>query len=135
MDTLSRAERGERMSRVKNKDSKAEMIVRRLLHSLGYGYRLHVGGLPGKPDIVFPGRKRIIFVHGCFWHRHEGCPNNRLPKSRLDFWLPKLEGNRERDIEILAVLREKGWDVLTVWECEVKDIQRLTSKLGEFLDD
>ncbi|HBI46414.1 MAG TPA: very short patch repair endonuclease, partial [Planctomycetales bacterium] len=102
MDSLSPEERSERMSRVRNKDTKPELVVRRLVHSLGYRYRLHSGRLPGRPDIVFAGRKKVVFVHGCFWHRHRGCALCRMPKSRLDFWAPKLEGNRRRDINTTA---------------------------------
>src|SRR5260370_1899184 len=98
MDTLSRAERSERMARVRFKDTKLEIAVRRLIHSLGYRYRLYRGDLPGHPDLVFARRKKIIFVHGCFWHHHPRC--GRVPKSRLRFWLPKLEVNRKRDLLI-----------------------------------
>lgn len=98
-DTLSPQERSERMGRVRNKDTKPEMVVRRLTHSLGYRYRLHGRKLPGRPDMVFAGRKKVIFVHGCFWHRHDeqNCPLTRWPKSRLEFWVPKLEKNKQRD--------------------------------------
>ena len=104
MDTLSKAQRSERMSRVRGKDTKPELLVRRLVHGMGYRYRLHRRDLPGTPDLVFPGRRKVIFVHGCFWHRHPdpACKLARLPKSRTDFWLPKLEGNRARDIENAA---------------------------------
>src|SRR5690349_18847706 len=99
MDTLSQAERSERMARVRAKDSRPELTVRRLVHGMGYRYRLHDPRLPGKPDLVFRSRRRVIFVHGCFWHRHAdpACRLARLPKSRLEFWLPKLEANRTRD--------------------------------------
>lgn len=134
-DTLSPQERSERMSRVRNKDTKPEMRVRRLIHSMGYRYRLHYGKLPGRPDMVFPERKKVIFVHGCFWHRHEGCPRCRLPKSRLDFWVPKLEKNRSRDIEKQARLRELGWDVLVIWECEVEEAAGVPGRIMSFLED
>lgn len=113
-DTLTKAERGERMSHVRGKDSKPEMVVRRLVHGMGYRYRLHRRDLPGTADLVLPSRKKAIFVHGCFWHRHPdpGCKLVRLPKSRLDFWRPKLEGNRRRDRVNQARLNELGWDVL-----------------------
>src|SRR4051794_27886636 len=97
IDILSPEERSKRMSLVRSKDTKPELFVRRLVHSMGYRYRLHGQKLPGRPDMVFSRRKRVIFVHGCFWHLHEGCPNNRVPKSRSDYWLPKLEGNKRRD--------------------------------------
>ena len=133
MDTLTPDQRSERMSRVRNKDSKPELIVRRLVHSLGYRYRLHDRQLPGQPDLVFAGRHKVVFVHGCFWHRHSGCALCRLPKSQLDFWQTKLEGNRIRDIENQRKLRELGWDFLVIWECEVKNVDELTVQLQSFL--
>lgn len=133
VDTLTPSERSRRMARVKSKGSKPEMVVRRLLFSLGYRYRLHDRSLPGSPDIVFKGKKKAIFVHGCFWHRHDGCPLARLPKSRLDFWIPKLEGNRERDARKLLQLKSRGWDVLVIWECELKDLNLLEKRLSGFL--
>lgn len=123
------------MGRVHNKDTKPEMHVRRLVHSLGYRYRLHYGELPGRPDIVFPEKRKAIFVHGCFWHRHEGCSRCRMPKSRLEFWGPKLEKNRLRDLKNLAKLRELGWDVLVVWECETEEAAGLPGRIMSFLED
>lgn len=134
MDTLTRAQRSERMSRVRPKDTKPEWVVRRLLHRLGYRYRLHVRGLPGQPDLVFPSRKKVIFVHGCFWHRHPRCKNTRLPKSRLDFWKPKLEGNRKRDLKHQRQLRRLGWKFLVIWECETKSESLTKRKALEFLE-
>ncbi|MEL6467874.1 MAG: DNA mismatch endonuclease Vsr [Pseudomonadota bacterium] len=135
MDTLSRQERSKRMSLVRARDTKPEMRVRRLTHALGYRYRLHRRDLPGKPDLVFGPRRKVIFVHGCFWHRHPDpdCKLARLPKSRQDFWLPKLEGNRERDERNNAMLTEMGWDVLEVWECETADADALAKKIKGFL--
>src|SRR5580700_175662 len=103
MDNLSKQERSERMSRVRSKDTKPEMIVRRLVHQMGYRYRLHVSSLPGKPDMVFPKLRRIVLVHGCFWHQHPGC--GRQPKSRQGFWAEKLCQNRERDLRNQQALR------------------------------
>ncbi|AOJ82443.1 very short patch repair endonuclease [Burkholderia sp. MSMB617WGS] len=123
------------MSRIKGKDTKPELIVRSLIHRMGYRYRLHRKGLPGRPDLVFAKRRKAIFIHGCFWHRHEGCHLARLPKSRLDFWLPKLEANAARDKEVEQRLAELGWKVLTIWECEVKEEEALTSRIRAFLDD
>lgn len=120
------------MSRIRSKDTKPELTVRRLVHSLGYRYRLHVADLPGKPDLVFPSRRCVIFVHGCFWHRHKGCQRCRLPKSRLDFWKPKLEANKRRDVTNKRGLTQLGWRYLVVWECQVKD-DNLTNKIVEFL--
>ncbi|OFM06551.1 very short patch repair endonuclease [Pseudomonas aeruginosa] len=121
------------MARVRSKDTKPEMQVRRLVHAMGYRYRLHDRKLPGHPDLVFKGRRKVIFVHGCFWHRHEGCGLARLPKSRLDFWLPKLEGNRLRDARKLEQLNQLGWTSLVIWECELKDIGLLEKRLKTFL--
>lgn len=135
MDTLSPRERSERMSRVRGKDTGPEWIVRRLVHSLGFRYRLHGSGLPGRPDLVFPARRKAIFVHGCFWHRHGvRCPLTRLPKSRLDFWKPKLEQNRRRDALNLRRLRAAGWTVLTVWECQLRDSAALSDRIRAFLE-
>ena len=135
MDTLTTEQRSERMSRVRGKDSKPELVVRRLVHSLGCRYRLHRRELPGTPDLVFGPRRKVIFVHGCFWHRHPdpNCKLARMPKSRLDFWRPKLEGNRERDLKNQAELARMGWQSLVVWECQTKDIDALEMVVGEFL--
>lgn len=134
-DTLSPRKRSERMSRVRSKDTKPEMRVRRLVHGLGYRYRLHVRELPGTPDLVFPSRRAVIFVHGCFWHRHENCALARLPKSRLDFWRKKLESNTTRDAAQQERLRELGWRVLVVWECQLGDTTKLTDTIRHFLDN
>lgn len=125
------------MSRIKGKDSGVEMRVRRLVHGLGFRYRLHDRGLPGSPDLVFKGRRKAIFVHGCFWHRHPDpeCKLARMPKSRLDFWEPKLTANRERDKKAQGRLREMGWASLVVWECESRHIEQLENKVRAFLDD
>lgn len=135
MDTLTREQRSERMSRVRSKDTKPELRVRSLVHSLGYRYRLHRSDLPGTPDLVFPSRRKVIFVHGCFWHRHKGCPNTRWPKSKLEFWKPRLEANRERDIKQKTQLTRLGWRYLVVWECEVTDTEALKAEIVEFLED
>lgn len=135
MDTLTPEQRSERMARVRGKDTRPEMIVRRLLHGMGYRYRLHVRDLPGTPDIVFPSRGKIIFVHGCFWHRHRCKNGQRLPKSRRAFWRAKLEGNKARDARTRRKLRRLGWDVLVVWECQLKNIERLERRLRMFLDN
>ncbi|KQY95441.1 endonuclease [Caulobacter sp. Root1455] len=136
MDTLTPAERSARMARVKGKGSSAEMTVRRLVHRMGYRYRLHGAKLPGRPDLVFPGRRKAIFVHGCFWHRHPDpdCKLARLPKSRQDFWIPKLEGNRARDLRQLEELEALGWSALILWECELKNEAFLENEIRTFLD-
>ena len=115
------------MALIRDRDTKPEMRVRRSLHAAGLRYVLHDKGLPGKPDLVFPSRRVALFVHGCFFHRHRDpdCKLARLPKTRLDFWLPKLEGNAARDERTAATLRELGWRVIVIWECETKDVGRL----------
>lgn len=120
------------MSRVRSKGTKLEMRVRRIVHAMGYRYRLYRRDLPGCPDLVFPARRKVVFVHGCFWHRHEGC--GRLPKSRLDFWLPKLESNRQRDLVNQERLRGMGWSVLVVWECELRNAEALAERVRSFLE-
>jgi len=132
-DTLSVSARSERMSRIRSRNSKPELIVRRLVFSMGYRYRLHDRKLPGKPDLVFRSRHKVIFVHGCFWHRHGACRLARLPKSRLTFWQAKLEGNRVRDAQVLRQLAQMGWNVMIVWECETKKLDTLKEKILEFL--
>lgn len=122
------------MARVRSRDTKPEMMVRRLVHAMGYRYRLHAKDLPGKPDLVFRSREKVVFIHGCFWHRHAGCALARLPKSRQDFWLPKLDANRQRDANNERALRDAGWDVLTIWECELGDIAQLKTRIRGFLD-
>jgi DNA mismatch endonuclease, patch repair protein len=134
MDSVSPARRSEIMGRVRSRDTKPEMQVRRLIHAMGYRYRLHAKDLPGKPDLVFRPRRKLVFVHGCFWHRHPGCALARLPKSREEFWLTKLEANRQRDAKTELALREMNWSVLTIWECELSDIAKLKNKIKDFLD-
>src|SRR5262249_133070 len=134
-DTLTPKERSERMSRIRGRDTGPEWIVRRMVHGLGYRYRLHGRMLPGRPDLVFPGRRKVMFGDGCFFHRHSdpACRLARLPKSRLDFWLPKLTGNRERDMRNEAALIGDGWQVLVVWECELSHRTKLVERITRFL--
>lgn len=136
MDPLTPAERSERMSRIRGRDTKPELIVRRLIHSLGFRYRLHRRDLPGTPDLVFPSRRKVIFVHGCFWHRHPDpqCKLARVPKSNPDFWLPKLTRNRERDVVDQAQLLASGWSVMVIWECELRDLEVIAKHVKEYLD-
>ena len=122
------------MARVRAKDTRPEMHVRKLIFALGYRYRLHAKDLPGHPDIVFRKLGKVIFIHGCFWHRHSSCALARLPKSRLDFWIPKLEGNRKRDEKNRRALQREGWNVLTIWECQLKNSKRLGERIRRFLD-
>ena len=134
MDSLTPEERSKRMAMVRGKDTRPEMIVRRLVHGLGYRYRLHSRTLPGHPDLVFASRGKVIFVHGCFWHRHrKGCPLTRMPKSRLEFWRPKIEENQRRDRRTRKALTEQGWDYLIIWECQVTDARKLTRRVREYL--
>ena len=133
MDTLTPERRSANMSRIRSRDTSPEMIVRRLVHGMNYRFRLHVASLPGKPDIVLPRLKRIIEVRGCFWHQHPGCIDSHIPKSRIQYWRPKLERNQRRDKENGRLLRKLGWKVLVVWECETKSIARLSRRLDRFL--
>jgi DNA mismatch endonuclease (patch repair protein) len=133
MDTLTVAERSACMARIRSKNTKPELRVRRLVYGLGYRYRLHCKGLPCKPDLIFPGRKKIIFVHGCFWHAHVGCKVANRPKSRRSFWDAKFRRNGERDRTNERSLREAGWEVLTIWECETKSDVTLVARIQAFL--
>jgi DNA mismatch endonuclease, patch repair protein len=132
-DRLSPERRSRLMQAVKIENTAPELAIRSLLHALGYRFRLHRRDLPGTPDIVLPGRRSAIFVHGCYWHAH-GCRIGRLPKSRLDYWQPKLEANKARDSRKVAELQAIGWQVLVVWQCELRDPEALTERLGRFLD-
>jgi len=133
MDRVQPEKRSSMMSRIRGKNTRTELTVRRLVWRLGYRYRLHQQNLPGKPDLVFQGRKKVIFVHGCFWHRHD-CPAGRqLPKSRQEFWYPKLARNAERDQEVQNALRAMDWKVLVVWSCQLKQPDRLEVVIREFL--
>jgi DNA mismatch endonuclease (patch repair protein) len=134
MDTLTPEERSERMSRIRSKNSKPEMAIRRLVHGMGYRYRLHARDLPGTPDLVFRSRKKVIFVHGCFWHGHE-CKLGRMPKSRIEFWSNKIASNRARDTKVLEQLREMGWSCLVIWECQLGGMEKISSKIKEFLSE
>jgi len=134
VDSVSAALRSEIMSRIRSKNTQPEMIVRKMLHKAGFRYRLHSSNLPGKPDLVFASRRKVIFIHGCFWHLHEDCKLARLPKTRVDFWTSKLIANKERDRNAVEALSQKGWRVLTVWECELND-PHLLARIVKFLND
>lgn len=123
----------ERMARIRKVDTKPEMIVRRLAHGLGYRYRLHRSDLPGTPDLVFPRLRKVILVHGCFWHRHDCRDGRKLPNGKPDYWVPKLARNAERDRLAQAKLQELGWDVLVTWECELRDAPAAARKITSFL--
>lgn len=122
------------MRRVRGKDTSPEKAVRAIAHSLGLRYRLHRRDLPGSPDLVFPRHKKVIFVHGCFWHRHPGCPKATVPKTRYNFWVEKFERNISRDEEVQERLSLQGWDVLVLWECEIKNVSIVEKKLSSFFD-
>ncbi|MEA1086425.1 DNA mismatch endonuclease Vsr [Sphingomonas sp. CD22] len=133
-DILAPAARSERMRRVCGKNTRPEMMVRGLAHRLGYRFRLHRRDLPGSPDLVFPARRAVIFVHGCFWHQHD-CPRGaRRPSSNASYWHPKLARNVERDGEVRQRLENEGWRVLAIWECEMRDSEQLSRRLTGFLD-
>lgn len=121
------------MRAVKSRDTKPEMIVRRIVHAMGKRYRLHRDDLPGKPDLTFPRLRKIIFVHGCFWHGHNCKRGARQPKTNVDYWHQKISRNRKRDVDHQKKLYEMGWNVLVIWECELKDTQRLAEIIKSFL--
>jgi DNA mismatch endonuclease, patch repair protein len=129
MDIVSPARRSQLMSRIRGADTRPELIVRRLVHSLGFRFRLHRRDLPGTPDLAFPSRRKVVFVHGCFWHRHRGCRFAYTPKSNSDFWEKKFATNQVRDRRVIRRLRASGWDPLIVWECEVGDLARVRRAL------
>ena len=135
MDKLTPQERSENMRRIRSKGMQPEVEVRKMVHHLGYRFRLHDPKLPGKPDLVFPSRRKIILVHGCFWHQHNStrCKVTRLPKSNLNYWLQKLSTNVRRDALHKKALRAAGWKVLTIWECEI-DRNALTKRVIRFLE-
>lgn len=132
-DNLTPQHRSWLMSRVRGRDTSPEIAVRRVAHALGYRYRLHRRDLPGSPDLVFPRRRAVVFVHGCFWHRHKNCPKATTPKTRADFWKKKFEANHKRDRRVLKELVVLGWRPLVIWECETKDYTKLATKLAKHL--
>jgi DNA mismatch endonuclease (patch repair protein) len=135
MDTLSSERRSWLMSRVRSTNTMPELAIRRLIFGLGYRYRLHDKQLPGTPDLVFPGRLKVVFVNGCFWHGHDDCRYARLPKTRVRFWRAKIERNRSRDLENIEMLNAGGWQTLTIWQCELRDIEKLTRKIYGFFEE
>jgi DNA mismatch endonuclease (patch repair protein) len=132
-DRLSKERRSWNMSRIRGKDTQPEILVRSVLHKMGYRFRLHGKKLPGRPDVVLPKHKIVIFVHGCFWHRHRGCKNCTVPMNNRDFWVEKLEGNAARDRRNRTALRRAGWRVAVVWECEVEKRQQAIRCLMKLL--
>ena len=134
MDRLTPEQRSRNMRMIRNRDTEPEFVVRRMAHHLGYRYRLHVRTLPGTPDLVFPSLKKVIFVHGCFWHQHESCKRVKTPQSRTNYWIPKLVRNRLRDAENQFELTKLGWETLVIWECETSDGDSLSVRLMNFLE-
>ena len=135
VDHVDQAKRSRIMAAVHSKDTGPERVVRGIVHRLGYRFRLHVKTLPGRPDLVFPARRKVVFVHGCFWHRHRNCRYATLPKSRRTFWEAKFAANVTRDRRNERQLKRMGWAILTVWQCELKKKERLTGRLDEFLSN
>ena len=133
MDRISPERRSANMSRIRSRDTTPEIIVRRLVHGMGFRYRLHVAKFPGKPDLVLRRLKCIIEVRGCFWHQHPRCIDSHIPKTRIEYWKPKLRRNQQRDQENAVTLRKLGWRVCVVWECEVKNTEKLSKRLIRFL--
>lgn len=132
-DILTSEQRSNLMASIKGKNTKPELLLRKLLWANGYRYRLHYKKLPGKPDIVFPGRKKAIFVHGCFWHGHKCSRGGKIPKANSEFWSKKLRGNMERDTKNQEALRTLGWDILIVWECDLKDPDKVIYSINRYL--
>jgi DNA mismatch endonuclease (patch repair protein) len=126
-------DRSENMRRIRSKGMRPELAVRSFAHNMGYRFRLHRKDLPGKPDLVFVSRRKVIFVHGCFWHSHQGCKAAHMPKSNLTYWKPKLERNRARDTRNIEALAAAGWKPLIIWECETKDEKNLGKRIATFL--
>ena len=133
-DVFTRAKRSAIMSRITGKNTNPEIIVRKLIHSLGYRFRLHIKDLPGKPDLVLPRHKKIIFVNGCFWHGHAGCNRAALPETNAEFWATKILNNKQRDVRVIRMLRRRGWQVLTIWQCQTNDHAELADRLTPFLN-
>ena len=129
MDIVDRETRSRMMSRIRDRDTKPELAVRRLAHSMGYRFRLHRRNLAGSPDLVFPGRRKVIFVHGCYWHRHPGCRFAYSPKTNVDFWNEKFSSNVARDTSVISQLESEGWEPLVIWECESIDAEKLAVRL------
>ncbi|HEY8380773.1 MAG TPA: very short patch repair endonuclease [Microvirga sp.] len=133
LDPLSKEKRSALMRKVRQKNTAPELLLRRLLHAKGWRYRLHSKDLPGRPDIVFRGKRLAIFVHGCFWHGHLGCNKATVPKTRTDFWLAKIEANRARDLKAEEALKELGWRVAVVWQCELREPDKVLARLERML--
>lgn len=133
IDRLSVEDRSRLMSKIKRANTKPELVVRRVLTGLGYRYRIHLGGVPGRPDVAFTKRKKAVFIHGCFWHAHENCRVFRQPSSRREFWEKKFENNKARDRRLLQAAKEAGWQTLVIWECELSNLDQVGQRLKRFL--
>lgn len=133
MDVFTAEKRSWIMSRVRAKDTSPELAVRSMVHRIGFRFRLHRSDLPGRPDLVFPKHRKVIFVHGCFWHGHKGCPRSKLPKTNREFWREKISRNIERDQQACSELSRMGWDVLVVWECQVRKPQQAGQLIEGFM--
>lgn len=133
-DTVDREKRSEIMSRVGSRDTKPELVVRHIAHGLGFRFRLHRKDLPGRPDIVFPRYRSVIFVHGCFWHRHPSCKYASSPKTRVEYWEDKFRSNVARDARNETLLRDLGWRVMVIWECETKDREAVAERISSYLE-
>ena len=133
VDHVSPEVRSRIMASVRAKGTKPEMVVRRALHRLGYRYRIHRKDLPGRPDLTFVSRKKVLFINGCFWHLHPGCPRAKIPISNHGFWVQKLKRNRSRDADNIMSLQKLGWDTMTVWECELRDLDSALNRVVLFL--
>ena len=133
-DTWTKEFRSEIMSRIHSKNTKPEMLVRRLIHGMGYRYRLHVKELPGTPDIVMISKRKIVEVRGCFWHGHAGCTDARIPKTRSEFWVKKINNTKKRDASNSEKLEMDGWEILEIWECELRNVSNLKSRISTFIN-
>lgn len=133
MDNLSPTKRSENMRRIRNRDTLPEVVLQSVIRSLRFAFKKHANDLPGRPDFVFVKSRKVIFLNGCFWHSHGRCKIARVPKTRRSYWVPKLEGNKKRDMRIRMRLRRLGWAVLTVWECQIEDLERVRRRVRHFL--
>jgi DNA mismatch endonuclease (patch repair protein) len=133
MDHVTPVKRSTIMAAVKSRDTGPEVVIRKALHRRGYRYALHSADLPGKPDLVFRSRRKVVFVHGCFWHGHR-CKKGRLPKSKIAFWTAKMAANKARDRKVAGLLRRQGWSVLSVWQCQTRQLEKLVDKIAMFIE-
>lgn len=133
-DVFTPEKRSQIMARITGRNTKPEIVVRKLIHALGYRFRLHCDTLPGTPDIVLPRLEKVVFVNGCFWHGHQGCARATVPTTNTKFWRKKIEGNIARDKRTVRKLRRQGWGVMVVWECQTRDLEKLSRRIGRFLE-